>query len=115
MKDNDMQGQHQIVQNLDKRRLNLEKSVIKHTTRWATIKQEEEMPQKRIEGEEDIKEIDNRVLEMRRELNGLKRLNQSYQALYEDKCDSREVILWHSRMSDVLRLGVVSTVHRRDK
>ena len=71
MKDNDMQGQHQTVWNLDKRRLHLEKSIIKHTTRWATIKQEEEMAQKRIqeEGEEDIEEIDNRVLEMRRELN----------------------------------------------
>ena len=43
-----------------------------------------------------------RVLEMRRELNGLKRLNQSYQALYEAKC--REVILWHSLLSDVLDL-----------
>ena len=41
MKDNDMQGQHQTVRNLDKRRLHLEKSIIKHTTRWATIKQEE--------------------------------------------------------------------------
>ena len=104
MKDNDMQGQHQTVRNLDKRRLHLEKSIIKHTIRWATIKEEEEMAQKRIqeEGEEDIKEIDNRVLEMRRELNGLKRLNQSYQALYEAKC--REVILWHSRLSDVLDL-----------
>ena len=99
-----MQGQHQTVQNVDKRRLHLEKSVIKHTTRWATIKQEEEMAQKRIEeeGEKDTEEIDNRVLEMRRELNGLKRLNQSYQALYEAKC--REVILWHSRLSGVLDL-----------
>ena len=100
MKDNDMQGQHPTERNLDKRRLHLEKSIIKHTTRWATIKQEEEMAQKRIqeEGEEDIKEINNRVLEMRRELNGLKGLNQSYQALYEAKC--REVTLWHSRLSE---------------
>ena len=102
MKDNDMQGQHQTVRNLEKRRLHLETSIIKHTTRWAIIKQEEEMVQKRIEGEEHIKKIDNRVLEMRRELKGLKRLNQSYQALYEAKC--REVILWHSRLSDVLDL-----------
>ena len=116
MKDNDMQGQHQTVRNLDKRRLHLEKSIIKHTTRWATIKQEEEMAQKRIkeEGEEDIKEIDNRVLEMRRELNGLKRLNQSYQALYEAKC--REVILWHSRLIDVLDLVLCELcMHGREK
>ena len=61
------------------------------------------MAQKRMEeDEEDIKKIDNRVLEMRRELNCLKRLNQSYQALCEAKC--REVILWNSLLSDVLDL-----------
>ena len=113
MKDNDMQGQHQTVHNLDKRRFHLDKSIIKHTTRWATIKQEEEMAQKGVEeeGQEDIKEIDSRVLEMRRELNGLKRLNQSYQALYEAKC--REVMLWHARLSDVLDLLCVNCARKR--
>ena len=91
MKDNDMQSQCQTVQKLDKRCLHLENSIIKHTTQWATIKQEEPVARKRIEEEEeDIKEIDNRILEMRRELNGLKRLNQSYQALYQanSKCQT---------------------------
>ena len=65
-KKDDMQGQHQTVQNLDKRRLRLEKSIIKHTTQWATIKQEEEIQQKRIQEEvKEIREIDNCVLEMR--------------------------------------------------
>ena len=55
------------------------------------------MAQKRMEEDE----------EMRRELNDLKRLNQSYQASCEAKF--REVILWNSLLSDVLDLvlGVV--------
>ena len=60
------------------------------------------MAQKRIEEEEGIKEIDNRVLQKKRELNAVKRLNQSYQALSEAKC--REVNLWHLRLSHVLDL-----------
>ena len=63
------------MQNLDKRRLHFEKSIRDHkrTTWWSAIKQKEEMAQKRIQ--EEIKEIDDHVLEIRRVVNGLKRLN----------------------------------------
>ena len=39
---------------------------------------------------------------MRRELNSFKRLNQSYQELYKANC--HELILWHSRLSQLLVL-----------
>ena len=48
-------------------------SVIKYTT-WSAIKQKEEMAQKRIQ-EEEMKEIDDRVLEIRRDVDGFKLLN----------------------------------------
>ena len=74
MKENEMQGQSQTVQNLDKRRLHFEKSIRDQTHNMMGRDKAKGRDGTKTHTRKRNKEVDDPVLEIRRDVDGLKRL-----------------------------------------
>ena len=99
LKDNEID--HSTERKPERRRLHVEKSIIRNTKLWVNIQQAAEATRERLQEEAVvIKDMDNHAFELQDQLTTAQRLARDYEGLYEAKC--KEVNVWQTRLSQVL-------------